>query len=131
MGRAREILADDTHDVTIKAALRDACRNGRCDVVTLLTADARFDPSVDDKVALECACANGQVEVVSMLLTNFHLPFGDYEYAIRHALTVAVVAGHCDVVALMVQDPRVNPWLDKSFALEQYCSVGDVERAKE
>jgi ankyrin repeat protein len=30
-----------------------------------------------------------------------------------------------------VKDERMNPQLSKSFALEQYCRVGDVNRAKE
>jgi hypothetical protein len=46
MEHAREVLASDSPFVTIKAALSDACRNGRCDIVALLTADALVDRSV-------------------------------------------------------------------------------------
>jgi ankyrin repeat protein len=127
--RAREILADDTHDVAIEAALLDACRHGRCDVVALLTADARFDPPIDGKAGLRVACANGHVEVVSMLLRDVRLSL--QANWLKYTLKRAADAGHCDVVSLLMQDPRVNPGLDKSFALEQYCLVGDVERVNE
>jgi hypothetical protein len=126
--RAREILLDDTHDVAITAALLDGCRNGHCDAVSLLTADPRFDASVDGEDALREACVNGHVEVVSLLLRDNRLPndSGMFEDALERAAD----AGHCEVVAVLVQDPRVNPGLDKCFALEQYCLVGDVNRAE-
>jgi hypothetical protein len=67
MEHAREILIGDSPDATINAALLDACRNGRCDIVALLTADARFDQSVNGEEAFLLACGNGHVETVSML----------------------------------------------------------------
>jgi ankyrin repeat protein len=125
----REVLASDSPDVTIKAALLDACRSGRCDIVALLTADARFDPSVDGYEALRLACMQGHVEVVALLLHHLDLSTGAQE--LNDALTLATDAGQCDVVALLVHDERVNPGLDKSFALEHYCLAGDVTRVKE
>jgi ankyrin repeat protein len=130
---AREVLTGDSPDVTIKEALLDACRNGRCDIVALLTADARFDQAVDGEKAFELACVNGHVEVVSVLWRDFGLSlFGlsNVIFGLKRALQLAANAGHCDVVALLVQDERANPGLDKSFALEHYCLAGDVKRVK-
>jgi ankyrin repeat protein len=129
MHRVQKILAEDSLDVDIGAALLDACINGRSDIVALLTADARFDSSVDGKAGLPVACVNGHVEVVSMLLHDLQssIPIE----AMMAALDLAATAGHCDVVAVLVQDPRVNPGLDKSFALEQYCRAGDSKRVSE
>jgi hypothetical protein len=129
MERAQEILAEDSQDVAIGAALLDACRNGRCDIVALLTVDARFDSSVDGDEAFRVACVNGHVEVVSMLLGELQLSIPIK--VMMDALDLAATAGHCDVVAVLVQDPRVNPGLCQSFALEQYCHAGDVKRASE
>jgi hypothetical protein len=127
--RAQEILAEDSQDVAIGAALLDACRNGRCDIVAMLTADARFDSSSDGDEAFRVACVNGHVKVVSMLLLDLRLSIPIEE--MMDGLDLAATAGHCDVVGVLVQHPRVNPGLDKSFALEQYCHAGDVKRVSE
>jgi ankyrin repeat protein len=122
----RGILARDSPDVTIKASLWDACRHGRGDIVVLLTTNARFDPLVDGKDALQLACVNGHVEVASLLLRHDWFTTRELE----NVLELTTNAGHGDVVALLVQDARVNPGLNKSFTLEQYCFAGDVNRVK-
>jgi ankyrin repeat protein len=129
MEHAREILTDDLPDMNIDAALLDACRNGRCDIVALLTNDARFDQSVEVEYAFQMACANGHVEVVSLLL--HHPCFSLGAQRLKLAVELSAYAGHCDVVALFVQDARINPGFGKLFTLELYCLVGDIERVKE
>jgi ankyrin repeat protein len=123
--RAQEILAEDSQDVDIGAALLDACRNGHCDIVALLIADARFDSSTDGDEGFRVACGNHHAEVVSLQLS---IPV---DYLMMDGLELAATAAHCDVVAVLVQDPRVNPGLDKSFALEKYCHAGDTTRVTE
>jgi ankyrin repeat protein len=128
--RAQEVLTSDSLGVTIKAPLFDACRNGRCDIVALLTGDARFrrfHRSLDGEKAFELAYVNGQVEVVSMLLRELRFMVN----GLNRPLRLAANAGQCDVVALLVQDERANPGLDKLFALKHHCLAGDVKRVKE
>jgi ankyrin repeat protein len=98
MHRVQKILSEDSQDVAIAAALLDACRNGRCDIVAMLLLDLQL--SIPSEEMME-------------------------------ALGLAATAGHCDVVGVLVQDPRVNPGFDKSFALEQYCHAGDTKRVTE
>jgi hypothetical protein len=126
----REILASDSPDVTIKAALLDACKNGRCDIVALLAADPRYKPLVGDVEAFRLACENGHVEVVSMFLFDLNVPLRMKEHTLGYMLHETATAGHCDVIALLVQDPRINRGLDKLFALRHYCRAGDVRRVK-
>jgi hypothetical protein len=128
MEHVQEILASDSPKVKIMAALSDACRNGRCDIVALLIADARFNQSMDGEMTFRLACANGHAEVVSLLLN--HTCFSIANFEPKDAVALAANAGHCDVVALLVQDTRVNPGLDKSFALKHHCRAGDVKRVK-
>jgi ankyrin repeat protein len=127
--RAREVLANPQLS-TIKAALSDASRNGRGDIVEMLSADTRFDPFVDGDEAFRVACEYGKTKIVSQLLANARMSFPTPNGPIA-ALTAAALAGQCDVVDMLVRDPRVHPGGDRSFALEYYCLAGDAVRAKE
>ena len=50
--------------------MRQASTNGHTEIVSLLLADPRVDPSADDNFAVRWASRYGRIEVVSLLLAD-------------------------------------------------------------
>jgi len=102
----RELLSriDPSDD---KIAMSSASYNGHADVVALLLADSRVDPSHYGNGAIIYASENGHADVVALLLADPRVdPSGSDNDAIRRASE----NGHADVVALLLADSRVDPY---------------------
>src|SRR3990172_1422870 len=58
------------HDIDSNESSITACKFGSVEVVGLLLADQRVDPSANDNAAIQWASKNGHAEVVRFLLTD-------------------------------------------------------------
>ena len=77
--------------------------NIHSEVVKLLLANDKVDPSADNNWAIRLASNNGHLEVVKLLLANDKVdPSADNNWAIR----LASNNGHLEVVKLLI--PRVD-----------------------
>lgn len=87
-------------------ALRLACRNGHSEIVELLCADSRVDPS---------ACRNDAIH--SAIMRNyysiFHRLLKDPRIKVEPTfLTTIATCGFPDALKTLLKDPRVDPfWL--------------------
>ena len=78
---------------------------GTWEVVRLLLADERVDPSADNNLLIREAENNNRVEIVKLLLADERVdPASNNNYAVR----VAREKGYFEVVELLLNDPRVN-----------------------
>ena len=80
------------------ACLRDAARRGHTEVVALLLADGRAQPSAMRQLPLRMAASNGHAEVVALLLGD---PRVDPTAEGGRAATLAALEGHKEVVRLL------------------------------
>jgi hypothetical protein len=82
---------------------------GHVEVVKLLLADPRVDPSANDDEAFNDACMDGHVEIVTLLLADTRVnPSANDDEAVQSACR----DGSVEVVTLLLADSRVNPSLD-------------------
>jgi hypothetical protein len=103
--------------------LRFACRNGHVEVVKLLLADSRVDPSADNQLAIQWACEFQHVEVVKLLLADSRVDPSAYnQFPIRNTCE----KGYVEIVKLLLADKRVDPSVDNQFPIRKAC-----EREKE
>lgn len=87
-------------------ALIYASRHGYLEVVKLLLADKRVDPSSQMNRAIREASSNGHSEVVKLLLTD---PRVDPAFKNNEAVRRAFENGHSEVVQVLLADHRVYP----------------------
>jgi ankyrin repeat protein len=82
------------------------------DVVKLLLADKRVDPSADDQLAIRMACEDGQLEVVKLLLADERV-----DPSVSNSCTIlgACAHGHTEIAQLLLADKRVDPSENHSF----------------
>ena len=87
-------------------AIRIASEHGNADLVRLLLADPRVDPTAHNNEAIRAASHNGYTYVVKLLLDDGRAdPAAFNNGAIRDASH----NGYIDVVRLLLTDPRVDP----------------------
>merc|ERR1711916_212117 len=98
------LLADDRFDPSDGAALATACFSGSSDVIAVLLSDTRVDPSVNGNKALINACRNGHDEVVQLLLQD---PRVDSSAQGNVGLLLACRIGHYKVVEMLLQHANV------------------------
>ena len=90
---------------TSRYILGRACENGHGDVVRILLADPRVEPSAIDNQAIRCASWFGYSEVVKLLLAD---PRVDPTVWDNAAISMASYRGHLEVVKMLLADPRVG-----------------------
>ena len=105
------LLKDERCKLTNCFILSNAILKNNIDIVKLLLADPRVDPteSVDSSCvsnyAIRVASENGYVDIVKLLLEDERVdPFDNYNYAIKYAYE----NGHIDIVELLWNDKRVK-----------------------
>lgn len=73
---------------------------GDIDMVRLLLADERVDPSADNNAALRLAARNGHLEAVKLLLADERVELASDKNA-EYASYLALINGHMEVVKLL------------------------------
>jgi ankyrin repeat protein len=96
-------------------------------LLKLLLADKRIDPSGNDQYAIRWASQTGQAEIVKLLLTDQRVdPSAGDQYSIR----MASYHGYAEVVKLLLTDKRVNPSVDEHYCLRYASWYGRTEVVK-
>ncbi|KKK52658.1 hypothetical protein LCGC14_3102700, partial [marine sediment metagenome] len=95
------------HDVfDQKPAFQYACRHRYTEIVKLLLADGRVDPTADNNWAFRLSSKKGHTDVVRLLLEDGRAdPTSDNNLAIQ----LSCKNGHTDVVKLLLADGRADP----------------------
>ena len=82
-----------------------SCKENDIDLLEMLMADKRFDPSYNNNKAIKEACSNGRGNVVKILLKDSRINPSDNE---NIALKLAVLKGYSGIVELLLGDHRIN-----------------------
>ncbi len=111
-------VAHDTFDQG--PALRHACRRGYNDVVELLLADGRADPTAEKNYAIVRSSINGNADIVKLLLADGRAdPAARNNYAIQWSSQ----KGHADVVRLLLADAHVDSTTTNNLAIRMSCEM--------
>ncbi|KAJ3251811.1 hypothetical protein HK103_002054 [Boothiomyces macroporosus] len=92
-----------------------ACRYGYDKIVQLLLADPRVNPSGKNNQGLVWACKNGNTKIVCGLLHCYNMN-ATIELK-NECFLLAVVRGHDDIVGLLMDDGRIDPYVQSSALL--------------
>jgi Ankyrin repeats (3 copies) len=106
-------------------ALKWACRNGLFDIVRMLLADPRVDPSACNAIAW--ASENGNAATVKLLLAN---PRVDPSASNQEAIRWASGRGHTEIIRMLLADPRIDPSVDNQYALRRASIRGQIDIAR-
>jgi hypothetical protein len=79
---------------------------GHLEVLPLLLADKRVDPSARDNEAVTLAAAQADPAVIQLLLSDPQVDPGAQE---NNAIKIACDCGHIRNAELLLQDEQVNP----------------------
>jgi Ankyrin repeats (3 copies) len=105
-------------------AFKWTCRRGLPDVVRMLLADPRVDPSANNQNALRWASYDGHTEIVRLLLADHRVdPTADDQYAIQWASE----KGYTEIVRMLLADPRVDPSANDQQAIRWASRMGHTE----
>jgi len=108
--------------------IRYAVDNNRLEIVKLLLADKRVDPTIWDNYVIGCASKYGHTEVVKLLLADPRVNPGDCE---NNAFTHASEYGHVEIVKLLLNDSRVDLSIyDYNLAIRYAAKNGHTEVVK-
>jgi len=126
-----ESLQSDLSDETTKTLnniFKELIReNIHLEVVKLLLANDKVDPSDDDNYAIRFASEKGHLEIVKLLLANDKVdPSDNNNYAIRFASE----NGHLEVVKLLLANDKVDPGAGNNWAIGLASENGYVEIVK-
>ncbi len=98
-----------------------ASANGSTNVIKILLADTRLDPSDDDNEAIELASQYGHTEVMELLLNDNRVdPSANHNFAIQ----IASRYGYVDIVKVLLNDMRVDPSDDDNKAFLNAHEIG-------
>ena len=105
-------------------AIGSASSDGHSEIVKLLLADHRVDPSANDNYAIRISSSHGNLEVVKLLLADPRVdPSDNHNYSIRNASN----NGHLEIVKLLLTDPRVDPSNGNNYAIRMAAQHGYFE----
>ena len=121
----REFLQDKNIDPAYNdnAAIQCATKKGHTEIVRLLIADPRVDPSVRGLVFND-ACRRGHFEIVKMLLEDGRI---DPTEPWNHPLRAACLNGQIEIVRLLMADNRVDPSNNSNLARWEACRTGQTD----
>lgn len=128
MGEAEAVstLLEDK-DVTKTNAnnsLMMASANGHSEVVKILLADRRVDPSANGGYAIMWPSVNGHLEVLRLLLADGRV---DPSAGDNQAIRLAAMTGHWEVIKLLLADGRADPSVNNNCAIESASADGNSE----
>jgi len=137
------------------AAIRFAARKGRVNIVKVLLADPRVDPSALNNYAFSQAAAGNHLEVMQLLLSDSRFRMNDLLFidictsgflsgaktllkdsrtdpSIRNntAFICAAWNNHVEIVKLLLTDSRVDPTAQNNKALMKVSKEGRAETLK-
>ena len=96
----QRLLQGEDPTLSDNLPIRIVSQYGRLEIVKLLMADSRVDPSGRNNEAILLASQQGHVDVVRLLLTDPRVdPFADNNWAIRQAKE----NGHTEIVQLLTE----------------------------
>lgn len=97
------------------------------EIIKILLADPRIDPSFSYNLALRCAICHGDEKIVELLLNDPRVdPTTDDNYAFICACT----SGHILIVNLFLNDKRIDPWVNDFAAIKAACEKNHSEIVK-
>ncbi len=121
------LLSDGKCDPSDSRIIGNTAGFGNTEIVELLLADNRVDPSVENNLAIRYASESGHTEVVKLLLDDPRVnPADNNDSAIRQASQ----NGHANVVRLLFPDPRISLQA-KDEAMRNMINSGNSQIAAE
>jgi len=114
---------------SIRFSFDYACEKGFVEIVEMLLADDRVDPTsgcvlYEENDSIKFACHYGQTQVVRLLLTDGRAnPAAENNFSIRMASRY----GFADIVRLLLADERVDQTADNNFAIKMAGRFGHVK----
>ncbi len=131
----------------ITGIVENAAQDNKADIMALLMADKHWDPEVYGKTALEVAVCNNAYDTIEVLLTDSDIETDEALYeacekqdAVLIKLLLAApqcrlsdelwhsVAGNIAIAKLLLQDPRIDPFVTGSAnLLAGAAEKGDLE----
>ena len=119
---------DDKTTNTLNTIFKELIEaNIHLEVVKLLLANDKVDPSADNNRAIRFTSQNGHLEIVKLLLANDKVdPSADNNYAIR----LASLNGHSEIVKLLLANDKVDPSADNNYAIAWASRNGHLEVVK-
>ena len=94
------------------------CENDFIEVVKILLADQRIDPSYAENHLLRTSIYHGHEKIVELLLND---PRVDPTIDNNHAFVYACAQGKTLIVKLFLNDKRINPWVNDNAAMKAAC----------
>ncbi|KAJ3125533.1 hypothetical protein HK100_010747 [Physocladia obscura] len=92
-----------------------AVQNKHMEIVLLLLADPRVDPTIWNNFALVCAAEFGHADIVSLLLQD---PRVDPSARKNESLYYACKNGHISIVKLLLANPQSDPDAENNLAIK-------------
>ena len=117
------LLTDPNVDTLVNPptdAIMVASAYGHANIVKILLADSRIDPSACDNESVIIASMCGHTDIVKLLLADPRVdPSINNEPIIE-----AASGGHTDIVKLLLKDPRVDPSFNNNYAIRSASRNG-------
>lgn len=107
-------MEEDLSRILIHCFKRDFSTH--IDVLRLLLADGRVDPSLDSNLALSFACRHGRHRGLALLLQDGRVDPGLDN---SHSILTAILGGDDECLRLLLTDARADPAVNDNEALRQ------------
>ncbi|KAJ3357303.1 hypothetical protein HDU91_005427 [Kappamyces sp. JEL0680] len=109
---------EDLDDIDINFTFSICAEEGLLEIVKILMATGKADPSDDANYAIRLASENGHSEIVDVLLTDRRV---DPSVMDNHAIYYAALEGHRQTVEILMKDSRVNPADSQNRTFARAC----------
>ena len=108
-------------------AIHVAAENGHFNIVKLLLADKRLDPTKSDHLSIRLAAEFGYTDIVRLLLADGR---ANPAACSNFCICSASENGHTDVVRLLLADDRVDPSAFDNHAIRMAAQEGYIDIVK-
>ena len=122
----REILAtiEDPMIEGTNLPLQYAISNRNEEIVDMLLADERVDPSVTNQIPVRIACGQNNPRALQALLSDHRVdPTVVENYCVRYAVS----SEFADNLRILVQHPSIDPNIDDGVLLRNAAIIGNAE----
>ncbi|KAJ3216432.1 hypothetical protein HDU67_009486 [Dinochytrium kinnereticum] len=106
-------------------ALEKACLNGHTQLLTLLLADPRLNPSINNNYLLRRISVKGDLPIFNLLLTDPRVSPTSWR---NESLRNACKHGHVDIVRALLRDGRCDPGDLNGVTIRECVGSGEVVR---